>query len=279
MHRLLSEFLDGVLKPAIVLGGVLLLLVHKKLLGVIKRWKQTLSRSPTQATPATATTPTTTPPRPPVPQRPTSSASTAEGTPAGYFPASERRPAATTPSLNGPRFPTRPVILFRRHRPGLNKTRGGPSRRPLLASVSSSSSSSATEKPWERHRPKKTRKKGRRVLDLREFSDEVIWAAGKLLVPTIRQLLSANGIPFDEELAMPTDKKCELLAALLERVDVDVVKVYRDQEVDRKRLPATKEEEEGAGEDEDSAAGEDTAADEDAVDGDGAVAESELLEF
>ncbi len=270
-HPLVGEFLDVVLKTAIVLGVVLLLLVHKKLLGIIKRWKQTLSRSPTQASPAP--TPTT-PPRPPVPQRPTDhgSASTAEGTPADYFPASERRPATTTttPTTRGTRPRTRPLRLFRRHRVGLNATRGGPFRRPLLASVTEPSSSTAASdnhKPWNTNPPKKIRKKGDGFVDLRRFTNEVVWAAIRLTVDTIRALLHEHGVDFPADRSMPLAVKCGQLAALLDRQDVDLLQVYQrqqQQQAEDKGRPATRDGtatrgagEEGTADDVDEAAADD----------------------
>ncbi len=84
------------------------------------------------------------------------------------------------------------------------------------------------------------------MLDLRHFSNEIVWAAVKLNVPTIRALLQENSMPYPEDQAMPLDKKCEVLAALIERVDIDFVQLYQKQE-EGKRLPATTEADESKG--------------------------------
>ncbi|MCP4057821.1 MAG: hypothetical protein GY738_11000 [Pseudoalteromonas sp.] len=249
-HTLLHEFLDLLVKTAIILGIVLLLLLHKKLLGVIKRWKESIGRSPTAESPARQVpsapahsrgTPPI-PPRPPAPHRPTGGEETPnnDGTPDDYFPATHRS-RATPPLSPGPRPPTRPFVLpvrlfqrSSRRRQGLNATRGGPLRRGLLASVTeSSSSSSGADKPWNERPPDKMRRKGCRILDLKHFSNEVVWCAVRLNVPTIKGLLQQHGMPVPDE-SMPLDRKCDHLAALLERVDVDLLALVRQRQQEKR---------------------------------------------
>ncbi len=224
-HGVWQRIVDHAINIAAVTILLLLVLLHKKLLQLLKRCGSSIARTPPSTSPR------------PYPFEPVVTQHAAQSTSHYLVPASPKaRKSRSFPTG----VPRRPVHLVRR--PPVHK-----SQRPLLHAPSKTSIKvlACEPAPWVRWLPLKIRRKNGKRIDLSAFPDCVVWAAGKLTVPAAKVLLDRHQVRYGDG-AMGLLQRCELLDQLVRKVgDVDWVAEVKAAKV------ATKAQEED-GDDEDS---------------------------
>ncbi len=250
-HTLVGELLDHLLNVTVVLGVVLLLLLHRKLLGVIKAWKAALRRptSPPEQSRAEGASAAR-------PVAPASSSST----PDVFWPASPARPRTPPVQLAGRRraedehdqvamhplidLSSPLVLVHQRHHNHEDEEEEQRSSGHGTHEEEEEDKESEEEekqappqpkKPWEKRPAKKLRRKAGKVIDLTEFTDEIIWYAARLVKSTMNAMLEVADIPLVSP-TMTLLEKCRYLTVIKRDFpQIDLMAVLTRQNEEKKK--------------------------------------------